>query len=109
MLWSIECTQNVLWQKVIVLSEPISAKMRLYTNECYNEGQQDQAEKILKLSNNKLPALAVGKSIAVHVPDVDRGRFAPRSVLVVVLEVNSSGMGAFKKKISQIGSDFIEI
>lgn len=98
MLWSIECTQNALWQKVIVLSEPISSKTRLDINGCYNEGQQDQAEKILKLSNNKLPALAVGKSIAVRVPDVDRGRLAPRSVLAVVLEVSFSGTGAFKKK-----------
>lgn len=47
---------------------------------------------MLKLSNITLSQLAVGKNLAVRVPNVDRYRLATRSILAVVLDVNSSGM-----------------
>lgn len=53
---------------------------------------QVQAERMLTLSNAKLPPITVGQNVMVGVPDVDRGRLAPRSVLTVVLDVDSSGM-----------------
>jgi hypothetical protein len=56
------------------------------------KGLQEQAERMLKLSNAKLPPIAVGQNVVVRVPDVDRGRLAPRSILAVVIDVNASGM-----------------
>ena len=46
---------------------------------------------MLSLSNSKFPEVEVGTNVAVRVPDVDRERAAPRNVLAVIMEVNSSG------------------
>lgn len=51
-----------------------------------------QAEKMLALSNSKFPPAEIGTSVVVRVPDVDRGRLAPRNVLAVVTQVKSSGL-----------------
>ena len=54
-------------------------------------GQGQQAQKMVSLSNSRLPAVYTGTNAVVRVPDLDRGRLAPRSVLAVV-DVNSSGL-----------------
>lgn len=56
------------------------------------EGLEKQAEKMIALSNSKLPPIDVGRTVIVRVPDVDRGRLAPRNVLAVVLSINDSGL-----------------
>ena len=43
------------------------------------------------LSNSRLPAVETGTNVVVRVPDLDRGRLVTRNVLVVVVDVNSSG------------------
>lgn len=53
---------------------------------------QKQAERMLALSNSKFPPSEIGTSVVVRVPDVDRGRLAPRNVLAVVTQVESSGL-----------------
>ncbi|XP_050303513.1 SCAN domain-containing protein 3-like [Anthonomus grandis grandis] len=55
-------------------------------------GLEKQAEKMIALSNSKLPPIDVGKTVIIRVPDVDRGRLAPRNVLAVVLSINDSGL-----------------
>lgn len=55
-------------------------------------GLEKQAEKMLTLSREKLPPAEIGQNVVVKVPDVDRGRLAPRSVLAVVLNVNESSL-----------------
>ncbi|XP_030750306.1 uncharacterized protein LOC115878088 [Sitophilus oryzae] len=42
---------------------------------------------MIALSNSKLPPIDVGRTVIVRVPDVDRGRLAPRNVLAVVNSV----------------------
>jgi hypothetical protein len=54
-------------------------------------GQEQQAQKIIYLSNSRLPAVDIGTNVAVRVPDLDRGCLAPRNALAVV-DVNSSGL-----------------
>jgi hypothetical protein len=44
------------------------------------------------LFNSRLPAVDIGTNVVVRVPDVDRGRLAPRNVLEVVVGINSSGL-----------------
>ena len=51
-----------------------------------------QKKKIVSLSNSRRPALNTGTNVVVRVPDVDRGRLAPRNVLAVVVDVTSSGL-----------------
>ena len=55
-------------------------------------GQDQQAQKKVSLSNSRLPAVDNGTNIVVRVPDLDRGRLAPRNVLAVIVDVNSSGL-----------------
>ena len=47
---------------------------------------------MVSLSNSRLPAVNTGTNVVVRVPDVDRGRLAPRNVLAVVVDVISSGL-----------------
>lgn len=60
--------------------------------ECAKSGQKQQAQKMISFSNSKFPKVAIGTSVAVRVPDVGRGRAAPRNVLAVVAGINSSGL-----------------
>jgi len=55
-------------------------------------GKKQQAQKMGSLSNSRLPAVDIGTNAVVRVPDLDRGRLAPRNVLAVVVDVNSSGL-----------------
>jgi len=55
-------------------------------------GQEQQAQKMVSLSNSRLPAVDIGTNVVVSVSDLDRGRLAPRNVLAVVIDVSSSGL-----------------
>ncbi|KAK2586098.1 hypothetical protein KPH14_008379 [Odynerus spinipes] len=55
-------------------------------------GQEKQAQKMIAFSNSKLPEVDIGTNVAVRVPDVDRGRTAPRNILAVVAGINASGL-----------------
>ncbi|KAK4877438.1 hypothetical protein RN001_009944 [Aquatica leii] len=75
--------------------------VRIHTNktdairdqrESAKTGLEKQAAKMLALSQQKLLPIKVGQNVVVKVPDVDRGRLAPRNVLAVVLSVNESGL-----------------
>jgi len=46
---------------------------------------------MVSLSNSRLPAVDIGINVVVRVPDLDRGRLAPRNVLAIVVYVSSSG------------------
>jgi len=46
---------------------------------------------MVSLSNSRLPAVDFGTNVVVRVPNLDRGRLAPRNVLAVV-DVNSYGL-----------------
>jgi hypothetical protein len=47
---------------------------------------------MISLSNLRLLAADIGTNVVVRMPDVDRGRLAPRNVLAVVVDINSSGL-----------------
>ena len=47
---------------------------------------------MVSLSNSRLPAVDSETNVVVRVPDLDRRRLAPRNVLAVVVDVNSSGL-----------------
>jgi len=47
---------------------------------------------MVSISNSRLPAVDIGTNVVVRVPDFDRGCLAPRNVLAVVVDVNSSGL-----------------
>jgi hypothetical protein len=47
---------------------------------------------MVSLSNSRLPAVYTGTNVVVRVPELYRRRLAPRIVLEVVVDVNSSGL-----------------
>jgi hypothetical protein len=47
---------------------------------------------MVSLSNSRLPQVDIGTNVVVRVPDLDRGRLAPRNVLAGFVDVNSSGL-----------------
>jgi hypothetical protein len=47
---------------------------------------------MISVSSSSLPAVDTGTNVVVRVPDLDRGRLAPRNVLAVVVDVCSSGL-----------------
>jgi len=47
---------------------------------------------MVSLSNSRLPGVYIGTNVVVRVPDLERGRLAPRNVLAVVVDVSSSGL-----------------
>ena len=52
---------------------------------------QEQAQKMVSISNLRLPAVDIGVDVVVRVPELDRGHLAPRNVQAVVIDVSSSG------------------
>lgn len=75
--------QNVTC-KLCIRKNSISVK-----RVCAKSGKKQQAQKIISFSNLKFPKVAIGTSVAIRVPDIDRGRAVPRNVLVVVAGINS--------------------
>jgi len=65
-------------------------------------GQEQQAQKMVSLSNSRLPAVDIGTNVVIRVPDLDRGRLAPRNVLAVIVDVNSSGLYLLGTKEGQL-------
>ena len=51
-----------------------------------------KAQKMVSLSNSRLPAVDIGTNVVIRVPELDRGRLAPRNVPAVVIDVNTSGL-----------------
>jgi len=47
---------------------------------------------MVSVSSSRLPAVDIGTNVVVRVFDLDRGRLAPRNVLVVVVDVSTSGL-----------------
>jgi hypothetical protein len=54
--------------------------------------QRQQDQNMISHSNSRLSAVVIGPNVVVRVPDGDRGRLAPRNVLVVILGIKCSGL-----------------
>lgn len=59
---------------------------RKKSRECLEK----QAQKMMKLSNQKFSEVDVGATVRVPVPDVDRARGSPRNVLAVITHVEDN-------------------
>ncbi|KAJ8877020.1 hypothetical protein PR048_021472 [Dryococelus australis] len=74
-------------QSEIPLCHLCSNKSAIETSRKHcKRGLQEQAEKMLQTSGKKFPPASTGHSILVSIPDVDRGRPAPRNELTVIME-----------------------
>jgi len=80
--FGLKVTSNLCVRKTRIIIEREGAK----------SGQEQQAQKMVSLSNSRFPAVDIGTNVVVRVPDLDRGRLASRNVLAVVVDVNSYGL-----------------
>jgi len=60
--------------------------------------QEQQAQKMISLSNSRFPAVDIRTKVVVRIPVLDRGRLAPRNVLAVFTDVKSSGLHLLRTK-----------
>jgi hypothetical protein len=63
---------------------------------------QEQAKKMVFLSNSRLPAVDIGTNVVIRVPDLDRGCLALRNVIAVVVDVNLSELYLLGTKEGQL-------
>ena len=76
-----------------VTRNPCVRNNRIKTErERAKSSQEQQAQKMVSLSNSRFPAVDIGTNVVVRLPDFDRGRLAPRNVVAVFADVNSSGL-----------------
>ena len=64
--------------------------------------RNNKLKKMVSLSNSRLPAVDIGTNVVIRVPELDRGRLAPRNVLAVVVDVESSGLYLLGTKEGQL-------
>lgn len=50
-----------------------------------------QAKRMTDLSNTKFAVANIGSTVRIKIPDVDRGRGDPRSIVAVVLKLTDDG------------------
>jgi hypothetical protein len=86
--FGLKVTSNLCVRKNRIIIEREGAK----------SGQEQQDQKIVSLSNSRFPAVDIGTNVVVRVPDLDRGRLAPRNVPAVVADVSSYGLYLSGKK-----------
>lgn len=49
-----------------------------------------QAKKMVKFSDSRFPAVKIGTTVRLPIPDVDRARGSPRNLLAVVMAVDNN-------------------
>uniref|UniRef100_A0A8D8Q4X0 KRAB-A domain-containing protein 2 n=1 Tax=Cacopsylla melanoneura TaxID=428564 RepID=A0A8D8Q4X0_9HEMI len=54
--------------------------------EAAREGLEIQAKKMKKISNEKFPDAQVGQNVRIKVPDVDRAKIDPKSIIAVIIK-----------------------
>lgn len=54
--------------------------------EAARENLEIQAKKMKKMSNDKFPDAQVGQNVRVKVPDVDRSKIDPKSIIAVIIK-----------------------
>lgn len=57
--------------------------------EKVQRGLTKQAEKIISLSNSKLPPVEIGSNVVVRVADVDRGQLVVQNFIAIICNINS--------------------
>ncbi|XP_050316070.1 uncharacterized protein LOC126750480 [Anthonomus grandis grandis] len=93
----IECNESLLMACATDWDLPLC---KLYGNKKATDterrgckrGLEQQADKMLNQSQSKFPPVNVGDNVLINVPEVDRGRLAPRNVLSVIMEKTDQGL-----------------
>jgi len=103
-LTSVQCVTSLFMQFVEVTVKTEGFGLIVTCNLCVRKNrinteregaksdQEQQAQRMVSLSNSRLPAVDTGTNVVVRVPDLDRGSLAPRNVPAVVVDANSSGL-----------------
>ena len=76
--------------KLPVIMCPLCVKKStiIHNRTIANKNQAKNAEKMKELSNKNLLPVAVGSTVRIEVPDVDRAKTDDRSILALVTSIN---------------------
>ncbi|XP_039315443.1 SCAN domain-containing protein 3-like [Solenopsis invicta] len=77
---------NVLCHNCTVKRDLISNKNKAI------DGIQEQAKRMLRMSEKKFPSAEVGTSVTIPLPSVDRNKGDPKNIIGVILEVTEDGL-----------------
>ncbi|CAI6350228.1 unnamed protein product [Macrosiphum euphorbiae] len=87
-------TSSILPNTILLQEIPSTEnRKRKQTEERQNarDNLEIQAKKMKNLSNAKFPEAKEDSTVQLKIPDVDRGRGDPRSVIAVVLKITEDG------------------
>lgn len=80
---------NILCQNCIVKRDLISNKIKAI------DGIQEQARKMLCISEKTFPSAEVGTYVTIPLPSADRNKGDPINIIGVILEVTEDGFYIF--------------
>ena len=86
-------TSSILPHTILQEIPSTENRKRKQTEERQNarDNLEIQAKKMKNLSNAKFPEAKEGSTVQLKIPDVDRGRGDPRSIIAVVLKITEDG------------------
>lgn len=84
----IECAANLDLPLCQLCSNKRAADME---RKGCKRGLEKQADKMLAQSQQKFPPANIGDNVLVNIPEVDRGRLAPRNVLAIIIDKTDQG------------------
>eukprot|EP00102_Acyrthosiphon_pisum_P023247 XP_016660457.1 PREDICTED: KRAB-A domain-containing protein 2-like [Acyrthosiphon pisum] len=86
-------TSSILPHTILQEIPSIENRKRKQTEERQNarDNLEIQAKKMKNLSNAKFPEAKEGSTVQLKIPNIDRGRGDPRSVIAVVLKITEDG------------------
>ena len=95
-LESSDSAQSTALAQSLTVDEAAEAQLRKWTiiskRKLAKENLQQQASKMLRLSNSKFTPASIGDSVRIPVPEVDRSKCAARNVIGVVMDINDDKM-----------------
>ena len=63
-------------------------KMKVF-REAAREGLEEQAKKMKATSSKKFQRPTVGQNVRIKIPDIDRAKMDPRSIIAVITDIKS--------------------
>lgn len=81
-------TENATHAQEYPITKKIEAVQTIRTKAKFN--LEHQAEKMKAVSPNKYPNVKVGRNVRLKVPDIDRAKTDPKSIIAVVIDVQDS-------------------
>ena len=77
----------------------IAEKMKVF-GEAAREGLEEQAKKMKATSSKKFQISTLGQNVRIKIPDIDRAKMDPRSIIAVITDFRDEGFYELATKLS---------